>query len=176
MVRHAPVAVTGVCYGQIDVATTMDAFEAAAHVDRAFRERGATRWDMVCSSPWERAAGVARVLAAQSGVRMHRDARLSELSFGEWEGRRYSELEVNDGARFMSWMDAYDTVAPPGGETADALLERVRSFLTEVEQSACTVLAVAHAGTIRAARAVRAGARFSEVAHAPVPFLVPERI
>jgi alpha-ribazole phosphatase len=176
MVRHPPVAVSGVCYGQLDVATTVDAYEAASLVDREFRQRSSASWDVIWSSPWERAERLARVLASQSGVPMYRDARLAELSFGEWEGKRWSELETTDGARFTSWMRAYDTVAPPGGETADALLARVRSFLLDVEQSAGTVLAVAHAGTIRAARAVRTGARFSEVSHAPVPFLVPERI
>lgn len=176
MVRHPPVAVSGICYGQLDVATAMDDSEAAALVVREFRQRSSSSWDVICSSPWERAERLARVLASRSGVPMYHDPRLAELSFGEWEGKRWSDLEMNDGARFTSWMRAYDTVAPPGGETADALLERVRSFLLEVEQGGGTLLAVAHAGTIRAARAVRTGARFSEVAHAPVPFLVPERI
>jgi alpha-ribazole phosphatase len=176
MVRHAPVVVRGVCYGQLDVATTMDASEAATRVEHAFRTMSAERWDVICSSPWERTEELARVLAARSGVVMRRDARLSELSFGEWEGKRYSDIEANDAVRFSSWTRAYDTVAPPGGETADALLERVRSFIREIEQRACTVLAVAHAGTIRAARAVRTGARYSKVSRASVPFLVPERI
>jgi alpha-ribazole phosphatase len=176
MVRHAPVAVTGVCYGQLDVATIMDASEAATRIEHASRVMSAERWDVICSSPWERTEEVARVLAARSGVVMRRDARLSELSFGEWEGKRYSDIETNDAARFSSWMCAYDTIAPPGGETADALLERVRSFILEIELGASTVLAVAHAGTIRAARAVRSGARYSNVARAPVPFLVPERV
>lgn len=176
MVRHAPVAAAGVCSGQRDVATLMDAEEAATRVERALSEMNAPRWDAIWSSPWQRAEAVARVLASRSGVAHHRDARLSELSFGQWEGARYSELSANDAERFTAWMRDYDTVAPPGGETANALLERVRRFLVDVEQSHHAVLAVAHAGTIRAARAVRAGVRFSDVVQTPVEFLVPERI
>jgi hypothetical protein len=59
MVRHAPVVVAGVCYGQVDVATTMDDWAAALIVERALQERSAPRWDVVCCSPWQRAEHVA---------------------------------------------------------------------------------------------------------------------
>jgi broad specificity phosphatase PhoE len=178
MVRHAPVGVAGVCYGQRDVATTMDASSAAAVIEDALSRSGAPPWDEIWTSPWERTFLLAAALAERAGpgTVLGRDARLSELAFGEWEGLTYSEIETRDAARFSRWMLSYDSVAPPGGETADALVARVAHFLADVESSGKTVLAVCHAGTIRAARASRARTRFSSVAMTPVPFLSPEEL
>lgn len=176
MVRHAPVRATRLCYGQSNVATRVDANRAAESIETALRNRGAGPWDELWSSPWERTERVATVLGARAGVPVRSDARLSELAFGEWEGIPYGEIEAHDRERFSEWARAYETVAPPGGETADQLLARVADWLSEIDASGRTVLAIAHAGTIRAARAVRAGLRYSGVVHTRVEFLVPERI
>jgi alpha-ribazole phosphatase len=176
MVRHAPVRATRLCYGQSNVATRVDANRAADSIEAEFRKRGAGPWDELWCSPWERTERVAAVLAARSGVPCRSDARLSELSFGAWEGIPYGEIEAHDRERFAEWVRAYDTVAPPGGETADQLRTRVADFLSEIDGSGKTVLIVAHAGTIRAARAVRAGLPYSGVVHTRVEFLVPEKI
>jgi alpha-ribazole phosphatase len=116
------------------------------------------------------------VLGARSGVPVRSDPRLSELAFGAWEGIPFGEIEAHDRERFTAWVRSYETIAPPGGETADQLVARVAHWLSEIESSGNTVLAVAHAGTIRAARAVRAGLTYSGVVHARVEFLVPEKI
>ena len=176
MVRHAPVEALGLCYGQHDVATVMDASTAAAAIERAFDAIGTVRWDEVWSSPWQRTLPVAALLATRAAAPLRPDPRLSELAFGEWEGRAFSELEASDGVRFHAFLNDYEKVAPPGGETADALVARVAEWLAEVDGSGRTVLAVTHAGAIRAARASRAGRRFARVVQAPVAFLVPELV
>lgn len=176
MVRHAPVRASRLCYGQSNVATRVDANRAADSIESALRKREAGPWDELWSSPWERTERVAAVLSARSGVPARSDARLSELSFGAWEGIPFGEIEAHDRERFTEWVRSYETIAPPGGETADQLVARVADWLSEIENSRKTVLAVAHAGTIRAARAVRAGLRYSGVVHTRVEFLVPERI
>ena len=176
MVRHAPVRASRLCYGQSNVATRVDAKRAADSIENELRKRDAGPWDELWSSPWERTERVAAVLGARSGVPVRADARLSELSFGAWEGIPFGEIEAHDRERFTAWVEAYETVSPPGGETADQLVARVADWLSEIERTGKTVLAVAHAGTIRAARAVRAGTRYSGVAHTRVEFLVPERI
>ena len=176
MVRHAPVRASRLCYGQSNVATRVDAKRAADSIEKELRKRNAGPWDELWSSPWERTERVAAVLATRSGVPARSDPRLSELSFGAWEGIPFGEIEAHDRERWTAWVEAYETVAPPGGETADQLVARVADWLAEIDRSGKTVLAVAHAGTIRAARAVRAGLRYSGVVSTRVEFLVPEKI
>jgi alpha-ribazole phosphatase len=176
MVRHAPVEARGLCYGQFNVATTMDASEAAEAVERAFHAASAVAVEELWCSPWERTRNVAMRLAERARVPLQVDPRLSEVSFGEWEGLSFDEIDRRDGERFTRWMADYDGTAPPGGESANELVARVAAWLEQVRSSGRTVLAVTHAGPIRAARAVRAGVRYSAVVSGPVPFLVPEAL
>jgi alpha-ribazole phosphatase len=169
--RHAEVALSGVCYGQIDVPTRVTSDDAAATL-LAQIARDALRIDRVVCSPWARAREPAERVAAALGVPVASDARLSELAFGEWEGARYADLEAND-PRFASWMSAYSVAAPPGGERLEDLLARVRAAFDELTTPEDAVLVVAHSGSIRALRAI---ARGEPYAFDPAPHLVIERI
>jgi alpha-ribazole phosphatase len=172
LVRHAPVAMTGVCYGQIDVATTMDASGAADAVASALAHLGPPPC-AVYTSPFRRTRDVARVLAARWAVPCHVDARLAELAFGDWEGRLYADIERTDDARFRHWLDNYEHTAPPGGETTAALVARARDFLSEATAGPDAVLAVTHAGFIRAACSLKTKNPYAAHALAEVPHLCP---
>lgn len=63
--RHVPVALTGVCYGQVDVHTTLGATDAAAIVASQLIGVMVTRF---WSSPLRRCAEPARLLAQRLGV------------------------------------------------------------------------------------------------------------
>jgi alpha-ribazole phosphatase len=76
------------------------------------------------------------------------DARLQELNFGDWEGKRYDDIEAD---ALQHWMDNFVTAAPPNGENFEDLYQRVGDFwkdllATDAEQ----VLVITHAGVIRA--------------------------
>ena len=86
--------------------------------------------------------------------------------------RAYAELEAED-PRFAAWMRAYRTSAPPGGERLDDLVARVREAYVALSAAPGDTLVVAHAGSIRALRAV---ARATPFAFDPVPYLVIEEI
>ena len=149
VVRHAPPAVSGVCYGQSDVPVTIAHDDAAETV---VKELGPTPFEAIVSSPFERALGLAKAVARRMGTGEPRvDARLSELSFGEWEGRRFDEIEANDAARFSAWMARYTELAAPGGET-----------VAELD---------AHAGVVRALRRLRDGTSWEEEMSRAVPYL-----
>jgi alpha-ribazole phosphatase len=159
-VRHAPVAVTGLCYGQADVAVTLAPDEAAqAIMNRIDRDDRGGSVARVWSSPARRCAEPARVLAWSQGVPLLIDERLAELGFGEWETRPWSEIEATDGAGLRTWMEAWETAAPPGGETVGQLERRVREWLAALDRNESHLM-IGHAGPIRALSVIIGGLRW----------------
>jgi alpha-ribazole phosphatase len=76
---------------------------------------------------------------------------LREVDFGSWEGKTFDEIQSMDQAVVDRWAEFDPTFAFPGGERLGAFLERIRrvgSFMASVPEQ--TVLAVTHAGVIRA--------------------------
>jgi alpha-ribazole phosphatase len=169
VVRHAPVAATGLCYGQSEVRTTLDATAAADTIVRELEGLGAlATLERIWTSPWDRTRSVAGVLGDRLGLPVEVDERLSELSFGAWEGRTYADIEATDHERFARWMASWETAAPPGGETLAQLLERIAAWRAGVTTGG---LAIAHAGPIRALRALARGVAYSAVVKEPVEHL-----
>ncbi|AGP40272.1 histidine phosphatase family protein [Sorangium cellulosum] len=178
--RHAPVALSGVCYGRLDVAAALAPGDAAAAIERALRDLD-LRPGVVFSSPLSRCAHPAAELAARLGVPHAIDARLVEIAYGAWEGRAWSEIERGDPEAYAAWLDGWERVGPPGGESAIEVEARVRSFWRALPPAcgpasgASPHLLVAHAGVLRALRVVACGASWIEAMSAPAPHLAPER-
>jgi len=88
-------------------------------------------------------------------------AELKERNVGEWEGLTADEID----ARFPGMREAYQS--PPGFESDDALVGRVRPALVAIASSApdATVLIVSHGGVIRSLE------RSLDAPSAPVPNL-----
>lgn len=81
---------------------------------------------------------------------------LQEQDFGHWQGRRWAELDQSKDPQVAAfWRDPAGT-APPGGESFEALMARVRAAITDLTRQfeGRDIIAVAHAGTIRAALAL----------------------
>ena len=172
-VRHAPVAAEGICYGQYDVPTRIDA-DGAASIAR--RSLGDAPVDVVYASPWARSRDVARVIAEALRVPLVVDPRIAEIAMGEWEGRAFAEIETNDAARFARWMEHWETEAPPRGETVAAFRARVDAFVDEARADrSSTRLLVTHAGVVRAMRARASGIAFADALASKVEHLVAER-
>ncbi|WP_437904140.1 histidine phosphatase family protein [Sorangium sp. So ce327] len=183
--RHAPVALSGVCYGRLDVAAALPPEAAAAAIERALHEL-CVRPGVVFSSPLSRCALPAAELAARLGVPRAIDDRLLEISYGAWEGRAFADIERDDPAAYAAWLDGWERVGPPGGESALDVESRVRSFwrelgdaagvdVADVASRARPPLLVAHAGVLRALRVVARGASWLAAMSAPVPHLTAER-
>ncbi len=77
------------------------------------------------------------------------DDRLVELSFGDWQGFTFAELEVNDpGASKRRSRNKWAFVPPgEGAESYAMLLERVRPVLDSFEKP---TVCVTHGGVLRA--------------------------
>jgi alpha-ribazole phosphatase len=147
LIRHTrPVSEVGRCYGQVDMPLApTQAVDCVTVTERL------PPIQALWSSPLTRCRVLAEAIGARDGVTPLIDERLCELQFGEWEGRRWDEIDRGQSER---WAADYWNVAPPGGETYRELHERVREALAEIVASnASGTAVVTHAGPIRAALA-----------------------
>jgi len=149
LVRHGdtPWSVEGRIQGRSDVPLS-DSGRAAI---RALRLPNPCRGMRIVSSPLARCVETAALLGAPDAPR---DPRLAEMSWGAWEGRRLVELRAELG-RAMEENEARGwDFRPERGESPREVLERVRSWLAELDEP---TLAVTHRGVIRAVFAAAAG-------------------
>jgi alpha-ribazole phosphatase len=171
LVRHAPVDAPGICYGRHEVPVTVAPRDAAERVRAALPGRPAR----AVASPLARARDLGAKLADLLQIPLEVEDRLAEISMGEWEGRAFSDIERDDGERFTRWMNAWQTEAPPGGESVPDLEARVGRWLAE-QRGPGAVVVLAHAGPIRAIRRLVRGATWDAVMREPVPHLAVEVI
>lgn len=111
------------------------------------------KFDRLFTSPYMRAMHTARILGEGFGLEPVADSRLCEISFGPYEGTRYSDgLFVDDNIR-SCFKDPPSYVARDGAESFETVRERVKNFIdTELKPLAATcrrVLVVAHGGILR---------------------------
>lgn len=144
LIRHTRAHVeTGICYGQLDVPLLPSYEEEFAEVVGKL-----PIVEIVYTSPLVRCRLLAQRLAELHRARLAIDSRWSELDFGEWEGRAWSEIDRKESDY---WATHYFTQAPPKGESYRHLYERVSESLRAlVAQSQKRAAVVSHAGPIRA--------------------------
>jgi alpha-ribazole phosphatase len=169
--RHAPVLLSGICYGRLDVEAKLSAGEAADVIESAL---GALRPGVVWSSPLSRCQGPAAELSRRLGVPHAIDARLIEIAYGRWEGRAWSDLERNDAKAYSAWLQGWQQIRAPGGEAAIDVEQRVRSWWRALSPAHSHIL-VAHGGVLRALRVITAGASWTDAMSTAVAYLRAER-
>jgi len=121
------------------------------------------------SSPLVRAAETmerARVAMGLPADGYHRDARLMEISFGEWEGLTWPEIEARDAQGVYAREADKWGYTPPGGESYIAITERVARWLDDTPGD---LFAVGHGGTGRAFYVLLAGMDPEIAVIEPVP-------
>ncbi|MGA9690106.1 MAG: histidine phosphatase family protein, partial [Pseudonocardiaceae bacterium] len=122
--------------------------QAAAAAARLARTDGVAA---VVSSPLLRARQTAQPVAGVLGVPMTVHDGLIETDFGAWEGLTFAEASARDPELHTRWLT--DTsLAPPGGESMDAVHRRVRRVRDQLiaEHGAATVIVVSHVTPIKA--------------------------
>lgn len=92
LVRHGQTIwnSTGKYQGRTDVALSDKGISQAKKTVNRFLS---VHLDGVIASPLKRAADTARGIAETHGLPLETDSRLMELSFGDWEGKTYEEIE-----------------------------------------------------------------------------------
>jgi broad specificity phosphatase PhoE len=72
------------------------------------------------------------------------DSRLVELSYGDWEGFAWKEIEVHTPNAMTEWHADPEGFCPPGGETHALLRGRSASVLADIVASATRTVVVGH--------------------------------
>lgn len=135
--------------GRTDLSLTAKGTRQAAAA--AARIAGAQRIDAIYCSPLRRARETAEAVSAVTGVPVSVEDELREVDFGEWEGLTFGEAQRAGGDAFARWSSATD-LAPPGGESQAACLERVAAVRNRLrkEHDGQRVLVVTHVTPIKA--------------------------
>ena len=111
---------------------------AVAHATAAGMAEAGLHFDRIYSSPLSRAYETARILCPDQEI--EKDDRLREISFGELEGKVYTDVTALP-------------MPAPGGESFESLQNRVQDILKEIaadpENQGKKILVSAHGGVIR---------------------------
>ena len=125
LVRHTSVAVDrGICYGQTDVPLA-DSFPSEAEIVKNKLKQYS--FDAIYTSPLARCRKLAEFCGFPDAIS---DARLMEMNFGEWEMKRYDEIED---PRLKLWYEDYLNVNATGGESAMMQRDRFKDFLHSLQ-------------------------------------------
>jgi alpha-ribazole phosphatase len=162
LIRHAHPAVgDGVCYGRLDLPLAEPMSPPADAIVYAALEASSANGmpppaRIVCS-PAQRAHAtsqrIAQAYATQAGgtpLTIDSDARLHELDFGAWEGRRWDAVPRQG---LDQWAADLMDACPHGGESARTAYARVAEWADLLQASPAVaepcVWVVGHAGPMR---------------------------
>jgi broad specificity phosphatase PhoE len=110
----------------------------------------AMRFGSLWSSDLSRARETAEIVGSRIGLTVRLDSRLREANRGDWEGRRFIDIEREEPERYAAWRGAPATFRFPGGESLRDQLQRVTASLADVRRTGeLPALVVCHGGSIR---------------------------
>jgi alpha-ribazole phosphatase len=123
--------------------------------------------DRIVSSPLHRALDVARIVAARTGAPLHADDRLTDQDYGLWEGQPWSALPRTE---TIAWEADPVHYAPGGGESASAMVRRLRHAWTRIASSEDTTLLLTHTGPIQCLLHIATGLKLTDALARSIPF------
>lgn len=107
----------------------------------------------IWTSPLRRARDTAELVGAALGLEPQVLEELVESDRGDWEGRLVADLARESPELHAAFLAGEPSFRFPGGESLAQQMARTRSALAIITAGPLPALAVAHAGTIRAALA-----------------------
>jgi alpha-ribazole phosphatase len=167
VIRHPEVRPFAGAVGDLELELVQPAARHAAALVERVHDLGLSA---VVTSPRLRCAAVATPLATTLAVPLVVEPRLREIEHGQWTGRSWDELAAWDAQRFRYWMEHWIESAPPGGESAVALAERVRAALCDNRVARDRALWITHRGVVQALHVLH-GLPWPEAAQRPAPTL-----
>jgi alpha-ribazole phosphatase/probable phosphoglycerate mutase len=151
LVRHGRTdADPGICLGHADLPLSSRGFTDIQQLAATW-SGAAPRF--LFASDLRRAQQTAQIFAAAFAIEPLSDARLREADFGLWNGRHWTAIDKSDGANYRHWLDNWVIQEAPDGESFVDVNRRTGAWLAALIGSTGNddrVLAIAHAGSIRA--------------------------
>ena len=156
--------------GQQQSVLTRDGIAQAEAMGRTLnthlQQRGLSADDMqMIASPLARSYQTASVIAENIGydpVAIHRDDRLKEIGFGQWETRAWAEIEQSEEPAVTEWQAERFRTRPPGGENYPDVMARLNYWLDSL-QSRENLIVVAHGVVNQILRGMHAGLPGEEI-------------
>lgn len=90
--------------------------------------------DALYTSSLGRAKHTAKIISEHTNVPITEDQRLVEISFGDFEGLGWQQVESENPDFYKKWYHHHDHVKAPRGETRREALSRFMSCLNEIAQ------------------------------------------
>ncbi len=133
--------------GQLDIPLNERGHWQAARTAAALREEPIAA---VYSSDLARAHQTARAIAAAQGLDVRSHPGLRERHFGVFQGKTWTELEVEEPEATQAWRTRVPEFAPAGGENLLQLRERIAAALDEIAAGHADeqIVIVAHGGVL----------------------------
>jgi probable phosphoglycerate mutase len=120
--------------------------------------------DAIVSSPLQRTQETAAAIASVLGLDVDIEPGFAEVGFGDWEGHSFGEIMQKWPDELQRWLDS-TAVAPPRGESIDAVRERVLAARDKVmaDHPEKTIVVVSHVTPIKLLVAEALGAPVTSV-------------
>ncbi len=160
--------------GQQDIALNAKGREQAGAVGRALRKLAGAEMAALdiasafVGSPFARTRRTMELARAAMGFDPSAyalDDRLKELTFGEWEGFTWPEIEARDPAGAAARAANKWDFTPPGGESYAGLARRVAPWVETIEGD---LFVASHGGVARALMYLIAGVAPEKAAEIPI--------
>ncbi len=108
--------------------------------------------DFIYCSDLNRAAKTSEIIAQEfkGQVQVYRTEKLREISFGDWEGKKYEEFSREEKEYYQRWLQDPVNCFIPGGESLEDVKKRVMEFIASVlKKKEKNILLVSHGGPIK---------------------------
>ena len=140
-VRHtAPDVIPGTCYGQTDVPLKASFEEEASKCAAQLKKYS---FQKAYTSPLSRCTRLAGFCGFKEAVH---DPRLMEMNFGDWEMKRYDEI---DDPYLSRWFDDYLHLPAPNGESLEMQYSRISAFIDDIlKKDENEIVVFSHGGSI----------------------------
>jgi len=128
--------------------------------------------DMIIASPLQRCAIPAAQWASARGIPCLIEPRVAEMHYGHWEGKTAAQIRQQWPGMLERWRRDPTGMRPPGGESPEALRERLQQWWYAcIEQyDGQHVLLVAHSGSLRMLLAIVLQAPIAMTRHIDMPY------
>ena len=123
----------------------------------------------IYSSDLKRAFKTGLHTAVKVGVPINGEQRLREISAGDWENRKFDDLQVEFQKDYHVWLTDIGNAVCTNGESVKELGERIQGVLKEIAEKhdGETVLITTHATPLRVSQCIWEGKPLSEMKNIP---------